>query len=226
MAQYDSADLLAKVKVGAKQPTVSQDMTDVAWYLLLEDGQLGIMGELATHVPEINYGAPTKMVTTDSGLTYFIDDGSGGVQEFFGWAEVRGSRSGSLLTIGAEFDPGVDFAIEGFTLRTPDGKTRTFPDGPYVRYVPIPGLLSASVEPVIKPKYARRLIIYRALQYWAARGGLRDPAPYMQLEQREAWGDPNSPGSVGIIPTLKAQFYGAYAVPAAQGKWWASGDLG
>ncbi len=226
MAQYDSADLLARIKVHAKQPTVSQDMSDIGWYVFLGDAQESIMAELATHVPEANYSTPTKMTTTDSGLTYFIDDGSGGVQEFFGWAEVRESRAGSLVTIGAEFDPAVDFAAEGFTLRVPDGKTRTFADGPYVRYVAIPGLLSAAVEPVLKPNYARRLIIYRALQYWAARGGLRDPAPYMQLEQREAWGDPNSPGSVGIIAALKSQYYGAYAVPSAQGKWWASGDLG
>lgn len=212
MAEWDSADLLAKMKLFAKRPTVDAALSDPAdYYTWLTEAQREWLTTLAVHVPEANIGAPVKLVTADGGLTYTYPNGAWPE----GHVELRVSRTGVLLVPGSEFDVDADFTVEGAGIRMVNNKARTFADGPYARFAPTPGVIDGSTQPVLKPQRALILVVYRALQLMCARLDL-DDTRWRKLEQDTAWGDPLRPGSVGIVPGLKAQYYGQ-GVTAALG---------
>lgn len=200
MATWDSADLLARCKRIANRPTVDAGMADVDWYAFLAQAQRDWAGILATHYPTANMNAPELMTTSDSGLTYSV------ATYPLGRMEIRDSLGGALLVPCADYEDG-DFVPEGQTIRMPGGRARTFAAGPYARYVSMPLEMDGSTQPVLKPAQARQLLVYRALVIYAMRMGI-NPAPYQKLEQDAAWGDPNTPGMVGIVASLKAQYAG------------------
>lgn len=169
-------------------------------------------------------GAPTLMTTSDSGETYQFASSVFGI----GGVEIRSSRNGDLLRAGPEWDAGADYTPEGSQIRIPNGKTKTWSDGPYARYISPPGDIAAATEPTLTPAFARVLILYYGLYLWANRGGgIRDPNHWLGLYQNALSGDPRVPGDVGVIGTLKKQYFasGVAAVPAEQA-WWRSHDLG
>jgi hypothetical protein len=199
MATWDSADLLARCKQYANRPTTDAGMDDTLWYAFLAQGQRYWMQIIATHYPEANVGAPELMTTADSGVTYTV------ASYPIGHMEIRNGIAGDLLLPCADYEDG-DYVAEGQTIRMPGSRARTFSAGLYARYVAEPGEMSASTQPVLKPSQARQLVVYRALILHAMRLGI-NPAPYQALEQTEAWGDPNTPGMVGLIPALKTQYH-------------------
>ena len=215
MALWDAADLLARCKRHLNRPASDLGMTDPHWYALLTEGQAKWYEIIATHSPHVLYGAPELLTTADSGATYtFTSTPFPG-----GQIELRGSRSGEVLTIGEDWDSGADFTWEGDKLRVPDGQTRTFSSGPYARYIAAPTAIDANTEPTLKPPAARRLIVYDACAAAAVRMGSHDPATFRDMEQRAAWGDPRNPGDVGIIGSLKTQIYPGDVGGA---RWWRS----
>jgi hypothetical protein len=109
------------------------------------------MGIIATHCPELNYGAPELMVTADAGKTYTV------ASYPLGHMEIRSARDGYLMRPGPEWDENSDYTPEGQTIRIPGNRTRTFSAGPYARYVPVPTTLDGSTAPVLKPAFARLL---------------------------------------------------------------------
>lgn len=228
MALETTAELLDFVQDMSGLPTTNNEMTPTKWYRLMTLAQQELHGIFATHVPQVLYGAPTKLVSSDGGYTYdFTTFPSGRV-------EVRESRTGRLLRPGAEYDQNADFAIEvnsanGYgRLRWVDKDQRTFEDGPYARYISEPTDIEAGVDPSLQPLRARPVIAWRALEMWAARGRLRDPAHYAREVQKALWGDPTSPGSVGLIPMLKSQFLNQMGqdTPGVVTPWFRSPDLG
>lgn len=227
MALWDSADLLDKCKTFAKRPTIDGDMTDAKWYSLLTLAQVYWLEQLGVHVPAFNYGAPVQMTTGDSGVTYYINN-AGVPYEFTGHIEVRNGTTGPLLVCGSEFDDDVDYCIEGYKIRMPGSRARTFPNGLWARYIPIPGTIDGSIAPVLKPSHARILLVYRACILYASRGGFYDPAPYIKLENNAAFGDRNVIGDVGIIGAMKSTHFNTAGMAggAGQGVWYRSGDLG
>ena len=225
MAYESAAELLTGFDFWSMRSDTDESISDATKYILLEQAQKHVYGVFAVHVPEVLYGAPAKLTTADSGLTYTFpnsDFPSGNV-------EIRASRNGALLIPTTDWGDG-DYVWEGNLIRTPNGKTRTYADGPYARYVVPAGTLDASNAPTLSPAKARILILYYALYMWAERGaGMNqvDPNRYLGLYQSELSGDQRIPGDIGILGELKRQGYGSGATALdIAGPWHRSTDLG
>jgi hypothetical protein len=215
VADFDSADLLARCRDEAQEPTVGTTTTAAQWYALLTASQHRVYRLFAMHVPHVLMSAPTAMTSSDSGYTYTVPSSV----YPYGLAEIRHGRSGPLLTPGAEFSNTADFVWEGNKIRIPHGVSRTFGNGLYIRYIAPPSSVSASVEPTLTPDWARVLLVFDAVREWAGQGNLRDPAIWSDKFALAAFGDGLD---VGIIGTLKGQLVNQGA-DAAQGGgyfWW------
>jgi hypothetical protein len=208
VADWDSADLLARVKRDGAIPAVDEDMADADWYAYLTEAQIYWHGQFATHFPWILWSAPTLLVSADGGITYAMP---GGVNP--SKIEVYDAVGGRLLVPGAYWSMGADYVWEGSRIRMPRNVPRSFGDGPYARYIAAPPKIDAATQPVLLPDWARALLPPRALMLWADRGGLRDPAPYQRKENELWYGEPQR-GQFGILVTLKTQnpFGGAAAI--------------
>ena len=212
MANYDSADLLARFNLHAGRPSSDASLTDAQKYEYLSDAQHEVARMIAVHCPHAMMTAPTQMSTSDSGLTYTF---SGSVVPLA--VEIYESATGRLLRPCAHFDAAGDYVWEGSKIRFPKGATRTFASGPYARYVTPPTVLSAATAPTLTPDYARILIVWKALELWSLRGGFRDPTPFEKRFQKAAWGDPATPGDIGVIGALKtANVFGGSAAYAGE----------
>lgn len=228
MAYSTSAELLAGLNFYAMRPSSDEAITDAQKYALLSEGQAHVYGMFAVHFPEILYEAPTLLTTADGGATYTFASAIFP----FGNVEIRSSRNGSLLIPGTDWDGNADYVWEGDRIRIPNGRTRTFTDGPYARYIKMPADISGSQEPVLEPAFARKLIMYYALYLWAERGGgvnQVDPNRFLGMFQSAWAGDPRLNGDVGILGMLARQGYGSgmAAISVQQQAWWrGSPDLG
>lgn len=196
-------------------------MADAEWYVLLSDAQQKWMRVLASIAPESQLGAPVALTEATAGQVWTFPTWP------MGHAELRDGRDGPLLTVGADYLDSTDLVWEGDQVRVPSGRTRTFANGIYARYVATPTTISASVEPVLLPEPARLLLVYEAVAQWAGRGGHRDPSPY-EAKLQQAWsGDPRVPGDTGLLGMLKTQVHGQ-GIDAATGAvqpWHRSGDF-
>jgi hypothetical protein len=212
VAQWDSPYLLAAVKALAVRPTTDAAMTDAAWYLLLELAQTSWTNVFATHFPYLLMSAPTSLTTSDGGLTYQFP---GGITPLA--VEVYDATGpATLLRPSAYFDASGDYVWEGNQIRFPQNLGNQGIT-PVARYVAPPGVLNASTPPTLLPPHARILLVYRAVAQWAAQGGMRDPKPYYELEQRAWLGNP-ALGDVGLLGALKMQnlWLGGMAIQQGQ----------
>ena len=231
MAKYDRADLLANYcQLLSGRPANDQAMTPARWYALMTQGQDYVFHMIAGFCPESMVEAPVLLESDDGGHTYRLPLDAD-EQEVFpvGLAEVRARRNGQLLSLGPEWQDGVDLTPEGTKLRVPHGRARTFADGPYMRYSAPPGIIDATTEVTLKPKLARPLIAYHALYLWASRPpNPADPQYYLTMFQKAWSGDPLIPGDLGIMGVLAQQYLGqdGSADADAGGAWWMSPDLG
>ena len=201
MATWDSADLLARCRDEAQEPSAGTATTDAQWYSLLTASQHRVYRLFAQHVPHVLVGAPVALSTADGGATYTFPSSVYPL----GYAEVREGTDGRVLWSGPNESWVADFVFEGDALRIPNGQTRTFSSGLYARYVTTPGTIDASTEPTLTPDWARILLVYDAVKTWASQGGLRDPSTWAQKFQHEWSGDPAVAGDVGICGALKTQ---------------------
>jgi hypothetical protein len=223
---WTTAELLADCRFLARRPTLDNEMDPTDWYRLLTIAQRHYYNLFGAHFPGLLYGAPVKLTTSDDGETYdFVDAQSNAITPI-GAVEIRASRNGHLLTPGPEFDAATDFVIEGTKIRIPNGKTRTFADGPYARYIAPPSDIAENVEPSLVPDFARDVLPPRACAIWATRGGSRDPTPYMAEEQKRWSGDPLTPGDFGLMGALKKQYFASMIASPGVIYWWRSPDLG
>lgn len=224
MGLFDSADLLARAKRTANRPSVDESMQDADWYALLTEAQLKVTEELANHVPESQY-TTEQLATSDGGITYtFVAEPLGG------FIELRAGRTGRELLPGPDFDPSADFVIGKGTVGFPGGVSRSFPGGLWARYVPTPGVLSATAAPVLSPTMARRALPSYACYLWAKQPGTAaDPTEFLKQYQEVMWGS-GALGDVGVVGTLKQQYFvaGSAGISGVSGSgWWrniSSGD--
>lgn len=238
---WDYAYLLATTKEEAGRPDTDLEMTDPKWDRLLSLGQEYWYQRIAALYPDVLMGPPTKLETTDSGLTYsfpdYVHDAS---DRIFPMGEVRLFADAALdqpVVIGASWDRNADFFFEGLLnvdsggtkaggiLRATRNTARTYSDGPYARYIVPPRLIDSSTQPTLVPEIARALIMWRALIFWSKRGGGRRDPTYFMEEERNAWiGDPRY-GDGGIAHMLGSLTNGPNQSDMV-GDWWRSSDLG
>lgn len=215
MATWDTADLLQRCRDEAQEPSSGTTTTAAQWYTLLSNAQHRVYRLFAQHVPHVLAGAPTAMTSSDGGYTYSVPSGAYPI----GLAEIRDGRNGPLLVPGADFSNVADFVWEGDAIRIPHGRTRTFANGLYIKYIVPPTVIDASTEPTLTPDWARILLVYDAVEEWAGQGSLRDPAMWAAKFAKAAFGDGVD---VGIIGTLKGQIVnqGADAAQGGSAYWW------
>lgn len=219
MALYNRADLHDRFRRLVKRPApdASINPEDIDRYL--SDAQVQLMGTLAIHVPAANRPVKELLTTSDSGKTYTL------AEEPVGHVEIYSNlRASTPLIAGAAWDHGADFEWEGLqTIRMIGDRARTFTDGPYAHYVPIPPEISDTQEPTILPKRVRILLPYAAAVQYASEGGLHDPSFYHALYQQAWTGDPAKPGDIGILGELRLRYEGRTG--PTERPWWRSPDL-
>lgn len=222
MTLFASADLLSDFKFFANRTSNDASLTDAQIYRLLTLGQQQVAASIAAVFPRQMMGAPALMTTSDAGVTYVISgtDEDGDSPTPFGHAEVYATNPNGGELFGSSYAGGGwgDFVLEGNTLRAAGGQARTFAAGPYIRYVAMPGTLSASSAPTLKPAAARPLIVYRALVLWANRGGTRDGRPYEEMYQ-QAWRGTGN-GDWGLLGLLHTQYKGSMDSALEGVNWW------
>lgn len=219
MADYDVADLVARCKRHRRRPSTDEGTTDADWYAMLTEAEAHWKPVLAAHVPDAMFSAPVAMTTSDDGSTY---DLPGSEDDPLALLVLR-SEKGDLLKPGPYWDPNSDYVQEGGSIRMTRGRSVTFSDGPYARFIAGPGTIDAATDSTIQPARARILLVYHACELDASRGGMDDPSYYLALQQKTAFGDPAIPGDVGIIGALKAknQTGGMAAFQGGgQYRWW------
>lgn len=206
MADFDSADILARIKADLNRPTTDEALSDVQLYSFAGEAQKRVVALIAVHCPEAMYGAPTLMTTADSGLSYTFGTDVDSAQIFaFGSVEIRSTPKGRVILPGSDWDDTTErFIFDGTKIRWPGQRTRTFTDGPYARFITPPNVLSAAVQPTLKPIFARQLIVHDACAR-AARRLKQDYTIYEELF-KETWHDPESGG--GVLPALMKQYHG------------------
>ena len=155
------------------------------------------------------YGAPTLLSTSDSGATYTFGTDVSPI----GHIELRESKTGAMIPPASEWDNTTQgYLFEAEKIRWPGQKTRTFADGPYCRYITMPGVLDGSTAPTLKPVYARELIVYDAAVRCAAIVGI-DPTPYESMFAAR-WPE--------ILNTMATAYHGVgeTGVHDSGGTWW------
>ena len=201
MALYDSADLVARFELKAGLPSVRSFPLAPDIYSWLTDANVKWHNVIAQHVPWSQYGALVKLSTSDSGETHVFASGVYPIGSIEIYDTAVGGR---LLRPGAFWDTNADYTFEGDKIRIPAGNTKIFSDGPYARFMDSAGEISASSEPTLKPTSINAaLLVPTAVAFWAARGGMKDPRPFL-AEAQDAWvGDQNT--EFGILGMLKGQ---------------------
>lgn len=218
MSRYDSADLLSIAKMLYNRPSTDEAVTDAQWYVALTEAQARVYEMLAFAHPEAVLSAPTKLTTSDSGLSYTFGTDSGlptNYQNISGEGHIilLASKTGPELQPGSDLDNSTDtFVFEDGVIRWPGGRTRTFSDGPYCRFVTPPGVIDGSTAPTLKPVHLRKILPYDACKTMAMRLG-EDPSPWEALFQAE-WKEQ--------LLALKSRFYGQGRgyMRGPGGPWW------
>lgn len=180
MALWDSADLLARCRLHARRPATDASMPDANWYSFLTEAQPDVFSDLFTRHPCLQYSAPVQMYSLDDGATYvFGVDAAADLIRPMGqtqiFANLRDIPDNPLRV-------GDDYMIEGSLIRIPNARYRTFAAGPYARFVAMPDVaIDGTHNPVLYPKHARMMLVWKALEYWAARPGSgASPVYFMQ----------------------------------------------
>ena len=200
MALFDSADLLARFELKAGIPSVRSFPTDPNIYSWLTDANVKWHNVISQHAPYSQYGALVKLTTADDGETYTFPSG---VYPIGSLEVYEKPVRGRLLKPGAFWDTNSDYTNEGNKIRIPSGKSTTFSDGPYARYMADAAEISANSEPVLQPTSVNLLLVYTACAYWASRGGMKDPKPFLR-DAQDLWiGDQET--DFGILGMLKTQ---------------------
>lgn len=196
---------------------------DLTWYQFLTDAQRRAIAIWSVHVPWLLYTTPTELTSADGGATYAFplqitstDSGATATVSTtsipLGKFELRDGRNGPLLTVGADFSQSADFVLESTRVRVTNGRTRTFPAGLYLRYVPAPTPIGVVIGPALMPEYARIILVYDAVATWCQTIGQKDPAPFERLYNQFLWGNPAT-GDIGVLGALKQAALGQNSDP-------------
>jgi len=214
MALWDSSDLLSRVKFLSNRPTTDESVTDAQWYSLITEGQSHWTNVISAQAPWVLMGPPTALTSTDGGVTFPFP----GCVFPLAVEMYDTTTPARLLRPCTYWDSSGDYVWEGDHIRFPQGQTNPLAVSPVARYINPPGQVDGTNPPTLQPPQARLLCVYRACAHWAERGGMRDPKPYFEMEQRYWLGDMRT-GDVGLLGALKSQnpFLGGNAVMTGSG---------
>ena len=224
VAADNSVELLALLRTITNRPATDLNLTDAKGYIFLTAAQNALVYRIAAHLPDLMKTAPEKMTTTDGGRTYRISKEALGSIEIYPFLGAD-----QPLIEGPYWDVRADYTKEGTqTIRMQGNRPRIFADGPYARYVVKPGVIDPASLPTIVPNDLRRVLPWMAAAMWAATPGSGDdPEPYAAMVETLLWGDPASPGDLGIIPSYKLQhFSSGLSGTTTLDLWTRSPDLG
>lgn len=220
MALWDSADLLRRCKNLARRPATDQGVPDLMWYDFLTEAQQEVYADIFPRFPDFGYSAPIKLTSADGNYTYtFGLDAAGDPIRPTGHAEIYPTDK---AIPDAPLVPGADFIFESGLIRFPGMRPRAFPNGPWARFVADPDIaISAALQPLLQPKKARMLLVYKALEHAAMRPGNGDDP-----DKRRAAYDSYL---TKMIMSLRTSYnrQGTQAAGAVNEMiWWYSGNLG
>jgi len=161
-------------------------MPDASWYSFLTEAQSDVFSDLFTRHPYLQYSAPVLMYSLDDGATYvFGVDAAADLIRPMGQTQIYASLK------DIPYNPlrvGEDYMIEGSLIRIPSARYRSFKSGgPYARFVAMPDTaLDATHNSPLYPKHARMMLVWKALEYWAARPGSGASPVYFMRKYDEA----------------------------------------
>lgn len=180
---WDSADLLTRFNAMAGRPTTDA-ITSTEKYQRLADGQNDVLVEIANVAPQVVYGSPTAMTSSDSGYTWsFGTDGNGYALFPLGKASIYPN----LAAIpDYPWQPGVDYLDRGTTIVMPNNVPWAGPL--YWLGITPPVAISSTNQPVIQPPTTRILIVIKAVKNFAEEF-LRNAAlaDQMELKWQREW---------------------------------------
>ncbi len=211
MADWDSRDLLARCKLERRRPSIDE-FTDDDWYTLLTEAEAYWKPVLAMQSPHYMMSAPMLMGTEDGGMTYRLP----GDEVDPMYMEIYRSLQGEEMAAGSYGDVSADYVSEGGgRIRMTGGRSVTFANGPYARFVAAPGPINTNTDSTILPKRARILLVHHACENQASAGGHEDPQVYRDRAIRDY---------AGIQATLKRSHKMAGQTPYLGGDntyaWW------
>lgn len=211
---WSSPDLLRRVKQYSRRPATDASVTDEMWYDFMTEAQVEVFSDLFTRFPAMQWSAPMLLTTADGGKTYsFGLDADGDPIYPMGHTEVfpnlRSIPDSPLVY-------GVDYQLEGYVLRIPGDRSRLFPGGPYARFVARPDQAITDVaNPLLFPKEARMLLVWKALQSWASRPGSGADPTYYAVQYQQALDKELLKAATAYNHNLDHS-----------GKWWTVADFG
>jgi hypothetical protein len=210
---WSSPDLLRRCKQHARRPATDTAVTDDMWYDWLTEAQTEVFQDLFSRYPALQTSAAVQMTSPDGGYTYtFGTDADGDPLYPMGWTQIFPNQRSIP---DAPLVNGVDYEVEGYLIRMPNGSSRTFLNGPYARFVTMPdAAVTEDANPLLFPKEARILLVWKALASWARRQGSgADPNVYEEKYQD---------GLMRVWTKLATTFN---TVGPFTYKWWSGPDL-
>lgn len=160
---WASADLLSRFNTLAARPATDA-VTDATKYSFLAQGQREVFNDLALRVPEALFGAPAALIPASDSKTFTFPSSAYPVGPTELYPSLAAIPDNPLIE-------GVDFLAEADQIRIP--ADRSYSGTIYARYIPTPSDIDASTEPALVPTQARELIVYKAVELFGERGGLR-----------------------------------------------------
>lgn len=189
-------------------------------YRQLADAQEAVYADLSPIAPYAFVSVPIKLYTLDGGKTYRFPPSTSAIATQLttyplGHVEVYAQESGGRELLASTYGtPSGDFVFEQGIIRAPGNRTRTYSNGPWARFVQMPGRLAADQEPTLQPPAARELILYKALADAAnVSAGQTDPGPWeaKYAEARRRW---------TVVWQTQYRSAGNQAFVANGGPWW------
>lgn len=182
---YQSTDMLASFNFLAGRPaSETATLPDATKYGYLAQAQDQVIIEIANTVGNQLWGSPTLMTSADGGYTYTFGTDGNGYSLFL----LDGHIYPNLNAVpSSPWVPGRDYTDEGIAIRSLNNVP--FSTAPYFQGITTPAAMSASVQPVLYPPYARVLIPIRAVQNFSEAGKRDfDLATRMQTRWDREWG--------------------------------------
>lgn len=187
MTTYDSAYLLSLFNRKAARATVDS-ISDASKYERLSESQNRVVAMLSAVAPyslypSVGYDSLPTLTTTDNQVFSFGTDDNG-------YAIFPMGKGGIYPNLDAipncPWRPGIDYMLEGTTIRIPNNNTWS---GTLYWYgVMNPPDITAESQPVLFPEASRELIVIDAVRQFA-REGVRNGAlvDEFQDEWNRAW---------------------------------------